>query len=88
RALEGSFSSLAAPTVGMVTERVYSYNANTVNLADGSAAGAYALSRGLLTMMIVPFGLCCLFYTPLYFVFKRDRKSARLAASAKDLELM
>uniref|UniRef100_A0A453M734 Major facilitator superfamily (MFS) profile domain-containing protein n=1 Tax=Aegilops tauschii subsp. strangulata TaxID=200361 RepID=A0A453M734_AEGTS len=88
RAFEGSFSSLAAPAVGMVTEKVYGYNSKTVNLADGSVAGAYALSRGLLTMMIVPFGLCCLFYTPLYFVFKRDRENARLAASTKDLELM
>uniref|UniRef100_A0A453M6Z9 Major facilitator superfamily (MFS) profile domain-containing protein n=1 Tax=Aegilops tauschii subsp. strangulata TaxID=200361 RepID=A0A453M6Z9_AEGTS len=88
RAFEGSFSSLAAPAVGMVTEKVYGYNSKTVNLADGSVAGAYALSRGLLTMMIVPFGLCCLFYTPLYFVFKRDRENARLAASTKDLELI
>uniref|UniRef100_A0ACD5XA46 Uncharacterized protein n=2 Tax=Avena sativa TaxID=4498 RepID=A0ACD5XA46_AVESA len=88
RAFEGSFSSLAAPAVGMVTEKIYGYNAKTVNLENGSVAGAYALSRGLLTMMIVPFGLCFLFYTPLYFVFKRDRDNARLAASAKELELM
>ncbi|XP_051177538.1 uncharacterized protein [Lolium perenne] len=88
RAFEGSFASLAAPAVGMVTEKIYGYNSKTVNLENGSVAGAYALSRGLLTMMIVPFGMCFLFYTPLYFVFKRDRDNARLAASAKELELM
>ncbi|KAG0481673.1 hypothetical protein HPP92_012531 [Vanilla planifolia] len=39
---------------------------------------AAALSRGLLTMMTVPFGLCVLFYTPLYVVFKRDRDSVKM----------
>jgi MFS family permease len=86
RAFEGSFGSLAAPAVGMVTEKIYGYNAKTVDLAHGSVKGAYALSRGLLTMMIVPFGLCFMFYTPLYSLFKRDRDNARLA-SIKEQEL-
>uniref|UniRef100_I1PGK5 Major facilitator superfamily (MFS) profile domain-containing protein n=1 Tax=Oryza glaberrima TaxID=4538 RepID=I1PGK5_ORYGL len=88
RAFEGSFASLAAPAVGMVTEKIYGYNAKTVNLENGSVAGAYALSRGLLTMMIVPFGLCFLFYSPLYFVFKRDRENVRRLPSVKEQELI
>ncbi|KAJ1288611.1 hypothetical protein BS78_02G101200 [Paspalum vaginatum] len=87
RAFEGSFASLAAPAVGLVTEKIYGYDAKTVNLANGSAEGAYALSRGLLTMMIVPFGVCVLFYSPLYLVFKRDRENVKLA-SFKEQELM
>ncbi|GJN22923.1 hypothetical protein PR202_gb10532 [Eleusine coracana subsp. coracana] len=87
RAFEGSFGSLASPAVGMVTEKIYGYNAKTVDLAHGSVKGAYALSRGLLTMMIVPFGLCFMFYTPLYYLFKRDRDNARLA-SIKEQELI
>ncbi|KAF8731894.1 hypothetical protein HU200_015839 [Digitaria exilis] len=87
RAFEGSFASLAAPAVGLVTEKIYGYDAKTVNLANGSAEGAYALSRGLLTMMIVPFGVCVLFYSPLYLVFKRDRENAKLA-SIKEQELV
>ncbi|PUZ69188.1 hypothetical protein GQ55_2G089000 [Panicum hallii var. hallii] len=87
RAFEGSFASLAAPAVGLVTEKIYGYDAKTVNLANGSAEGAYALSRGLLTMMIVPFGVCVLFYSPLYLVFKRDRENAKLA-SFKEQELV
>ncbi|CAD6220636.1 unnamed protein product [Miscanthus lutarioriparius] len=46
RAFEGSFASLAAPAVGLVTEKIYGYDTKTVNLAEG----AYALSRGLLTI--------------------------------------
>ena len=87
RAFEGSFASLAAPAVGLVTEKIYGYDAKTVNLANGSAEGAYALSRGLLTMMIVPFGVCVLFYSPLYLVFKRDRENAKLS-SFKEQELV
>lgn len=86
RALEGSFASFATPAVGMVTERIYGYNSKSISLANGSAQGALALSRGLLTMTVVPFGMCSLFYSPLYFVFKRDRDSARMASS-KEQEL-
>lgn len=87
RAFEGSFASLAAPAVGLITEKIYGYDTKTVNLANGSAEGAYALSRGLLTMMIVPFGVCVLFYSPLYLVFKHDRENAKFA-SFKEQELV
>jgi len=81
RALEGSFGSLAAPAVGIVSEKIYGYNTKTVDLANGSVDGAYALSRGLLIMMAVPFAnLCLIFYTPLYYVFKRDRENTILAS--------
>ncbi|XP_058080466.1 uncharacterized protein LOC131228666 [Magnolia sinica] len=81
RAFEGSFSSFAAPIVGILSEKIYGYNPKTANLATGSAREAFALSRGLLSMMIVPFGLCCLFYSPLYLTFKRDRENARIISS-------
>ena len=83
RALEGSFGSLAAPCCrhSIVSEKIYGYNTKTVDLANGSVDGAYALSRGLLIMMAVPFAnLCLKFYTPLYYVFKRDRENTILAS--------
>lgn len=79
RAFEGSFSSFAAPIVGILSEKVYGYDPKTLNLMSGSAPEAYALSRGLFSMMALPFGLCSLFYSPLYWTFRRDRESARLA---------
>lgn len=86
RAFEGSFSSFAAPIVGVLSEKIYGYDPKMANLASGSPREAYALSRGLLSMMAVPFGLCCLFYTPLYATFRRDRENAR-AASLKEQEM-
>ncbi|KAL5715163.1 hypothetical protein ACHQM5_017027 [Ranunculus cassubicifolius] len=86
RAFEGSFSSFAAPIVGIISEKVYGYNPKTINISSGSAPEAYALSRGLFSMMAVPFGLCSLFYSPLYLTFRRDRESARMA-SLKEQEL-
>ncbi|RWR95689.1 Major facilitator superfamily [Cinnamomum micranthum f. kanehirae] len=86
RAFEGSFSSFAAPIVGVLSEKIYGYDPKMANLASGSPREAFALSRGLLSMMAVPFGLCCLFYTPLYATFRRDRENAR-AASLKEQEM-
>ncbi|GLJ23104.1 hypothetical protein SUGI_0436140 [Cryptomeria japonica] len=55
-------------------------------METGSTREAYALSRGLFSMMVIPFGLCCLFYTPLHFVYKHDRDEVR-AMSSMDEEL-
>lgn len=74
RAFEGSFSSFAAPLVGILSEQMFGYD----DAARGSLPKALALSKGLLTMMAVPFGLCCLFYTPLYKYFRLDRENARM----------
>ncbi|RVW23073.1 hypothetical protein CK203_102451 [Vitis vinifera] len=87
RAFEGSFSSFAAPMVGILSEKMFGYDPKTVDPVSGSAQAAFALSRGLLSMMAVPFGLCCLFYTPLYVVFRRDRENARIS-SLKEEEMM
>ncbi|CAK9138782.1 unnamed protein product [Ilex paraguariensis] len=80
RAFEVSFSSFAAPAVGILSEKIYGYDPTSVDPASGSARDAYALSRGLLAMMAVPFGLCCLLYTPLYWHFKRDRENAKISS--------
>uniref|UniRef100_A0A5B7ANH3 Major facilitator superfamily (MFS) profile domain-containing protein n=1 Tax=Davidia involucrata TaxID=16924 RepID=A0A5B7ANH3_DAVIN len=85
RAFEGSFSSFAAPIVGILSEKIYGYDPKSVDPVLGSAREALALSKGLLSMMSVPFGLCCLFYTPLYRFFRRDRENARMASSKEEL---
>ncbi|CAH9088459.1 unnamed protein product [Cuscuta epithymum] len=87
RAFEISFSSFAAPTVGILAEKIYGYDTKSVDPLLGSPREAYALSRGLFAMMAVPFGLCCLFYTPLYWTFKQDRENARVA-STKETEML
>ncbi|XP_057530064.1 uncharacterized protein LOC130808627 isoform X2 [Amaranthus tricolor] len=87
RAFEGSFSSFAAPLVGILSEKIYGYNPKSVHFGAGSTQEAYALSRGLFTMMAVPFGLCALFYSPLYCVFKHDREKARQASLKEEVGL-
>ncbi|KAK6150955.1 hypothetical protein DH2020_015887 [Rehmannia glutinosa] len=68
-------------------EKIYGYDAKSVDPVLGSTREAIALSRGLLAMMVVPFGLCALFYTPLYWTFKQDRENARIA-SVKETEML
>ncbi|XP_042061110.1 uncharacterized protein LOC121805362 [Salvia splendens] len=87
RAFEVSFSSFAAPIVGILAEKIYGYDSKSVDPVLGSRREAMALSRGLLSMMVVPFGLCSLFYSPLYWTFKQDRENARLA-SVKETEML
>uniref|UniRef100_A0A6N2LB27 Major facilitator superfamily (MFS) profile domain-containing protein n=1 Tax=Salix viminalis TaxID=40686 RepID=A0A6N2LB27_SALVM len=87
RAFEGSFSSFAAPLVGILSEQMFGYDSKSIDPIKGSAREASALSKGLLSMMVIPFGLCCLFYTPLYRYFRQDRENARVAGS-KSLEIM
>ncbi|CAG7886142.1 unnamed protein product [Brassica rapa] len=88
RAFEGSFSSFAAPLVGILSEKMFGYDSKGIDPLKGSSVReAEALSKGLLSMMAVPFGLCCLSYTPLHFVFKKDRENAKMASS-KDVEMI
>lgn len=87
RAFEGSVSSFAAPLVGILSERMFGYDSKAVDPVLGSKREAFALSQGLISMMAVPFGVCCLFYTPLYKIFWKDRENARLA-SVKEEEMI
>ncbi|KAG8642581.1 hypothetical protein MANES_12G098100v8 [Manihot esculenta] len=86
RAFEGSLSAFAAPLVGILSENIFGYDSKSVDPLKGSIKQASALSKGLLSMMTVPFGLCCLFYAPLYKYFRRDRETARMA-SLKEMEM-
>ncbi|CAK9153092.1 unnamed protein product [Ilex paraguariensis] len=95
RAFEVSLSSFGAPMAGILSEKIYGYNPAAVDPISGSAQDAYALSRGLSTVMAVPFGLCCLLYTPLYWhigrfyvlYFKFLKLSMYSEHSGKDSEI-
>ncbi|KAL3675576.1 hypothetical protein R1sor_025524 [Riccia sorocarpa] len=76
RALEGSFAAMAAPIVGLLAENVYGYRPHQLIPDAGSPIEARALSRGLCTVMAVPFGLCCFCYTFLYGTYQKDKEEA------------
>nr|XP_043616251.1 uncharacterized protein LOC122588192 [Erigeron canadensis] len=80
RAFEVSFSSFAAPIVGILAEKIYGYDLETVDPISESSSNALALSKGLFVMMVLPFGICCLLYTPLYWVFKLDNQNVRMSS--------
>ncbi|KAI3901521.1 hypothetical protein MKW92_026737 [Papaver armeniacum] len=58
RAFEDTLSSLAALVVGILTEKIFGYDA----------------SLGLISVMFVPFALSSLLYIPLYQTYKQDRE--------------
>ncbi|XP_024525802.1 uncharacterized protein LOC9644682 [Selaginella moellendorffii] len=86
RAFEGAFSAMAAPLVGILAEQVYGYRRGVIITEVGSREEAIALSRGLFAMMAIPFGICCLSYTPLYRTYKLDRLRPMGAQHQSDFE--
>ncbi|CAA7022183.1 unnamed protein product [Microthlaspi erraticum] len=80
RAIEVTFASFGAPLVGIMSEKVFGFDTNNVK---DSGREAEALSKGIMWMMAVPFALCCLCYTPLHFIFRKDRKTDRTTTSSE-----
>ncbi|XP_018438811.1 putative glycerol-3-phosphate transporter 5 [Raphanus sativus] len=74
RAIEVSFSSFGAPLVGIMSEKLFGFDTKGLDNIKDSGREAEALSKGIMWMMAAPFGLCCLCYTPLHFIFRKDRK--------------
>ncbi|KAI3936261.1 hypothetical protein MKX01_004090 [Papaver californicum] len=62
----------------------HAFEGSFSSFAARSIKEALALSRGLVSMMCVPYALCSLFYTPLYWFYKQDRESAKNAERARD----
>ncbi|KAH0867162.1 LOW QUALITY PROTEIN: hypothetical protein HID58_074184 [Brassica napus] len=81
RALEVSFSSFGAPLVGIMSEKVFGFDAKGIDNIKDSGREAEALSKGIMWMMAVPFVLCGLCYTPLHYLFRKDRKIDRTPSS-------
>ncbi|KAH0900973.1 hypothetical protein HID58_040476 [Brassica napus] len=71
--------SFAVPLVGILFEKMFGYDTKGIDPLKGpSVRVAEALSKGLLSMMAVPFGLSCLSYTPLQFYSLNFRKAEEI----------
>ncbi|KAG0587207.1 hypothetical protein KC19_2G148100 [Ceratodon purpureus] len=87
RSFESMLSSFAPPVVGILAEKYYGYippkpgtDHNAELLIDKE--NALSLSKALYTATVVPFTLCCIIYTFLYWTYPRDRDRARALALA------
>ncbi|CAA7059871.1 unnamed protein product, partial [Microthlaspi erraticum] len=73
--------------VGIMSEKVFGFDAKGIDNVKDYGREAEALSKGIMWMMAVPFGLCCLCYTPLHFLFRKDRK-IDTTPSSREMEMM
>lgn len=85
RSFESLLASFAPPVVGILAEQVYGYipphrdvDQGTELIIDKENAGS--LSKALYTAMGIPWLVCCLIYTLLYWTYPRDRDHARSLA--------
>jgi hypothetical protein len=73
-----------------MAERFYGYiNEDPANLSGPDAAAenvsnARSLANGLFTTIAIPFTICSLTYTLLYFTYPKDRDKARAQALASE----
>lgn len=80
-------SAFGSPAVGFVAERLYGYiTDDPADLSGPSAAAerasnARSLANGLFTTIAIPFTICSLTYTLLYFTYPKDRDKARARAA-------
>ncbi|KAL1215982.1 putative sphingolipid transporter spinster-like protein [Cardamine amara subsp. amara] len=88
RSLEVTFASFGAPLVGIMSEKLFGFDSKKMDQIKDSGREAEALSKGIMWMMAVPFGLCCLCYTPLHFLSGKDRKIDRATTSSREVEMI
>eukprot|EP00898_Chlorokybus_atmophyticus_P001787 jgi/Chlat1/2609/Chrsp178S02460 len=76
RALEGVVAAMGAPLVGFVAENVYGYTTKANVAGAVSALNARALSESLFLCSWLPWLLCALLFTGLYWTYPADRLRA------------
>ena len=87
RSFESMLASFAPPVVGILAENYYGYIPPQPGKDHAAELlidkkNALSLSKALYTAMGVPFTICCLLYTFLYWTYPRDRDRARAYALA------
>ncbi|CAE8641122.1 unnamed protein product [Polarella glacialis] len=73
RAVEGAFGALGTPAVGLVTERVFSFDQSAVTSGACSPKDAASLGSGIFWVCMVCWSACFLFYCGLHYTYPRDR---------------
>eukprot|EP01018_Ginkgo_biloba_P013469 Gb_17797 [translate_table: standard] len=93
RTLESFMASFAPPLVGLLSQHVYGYVPVSAKRSRPDVAGKSALlpnldytdrrngaslAKALYTAMGIPYAICCLIYSFLYWTYSRDRDASRV----------
>ncbi|KAL3693817.1 hypothetical protein R1sor_007468 [Riccia sorocarpa] len=79
-ALEKSISALGTPLVGILAERLFGFS--TASAFRPDAKNARALAEGVFCLVAVPFSLCLVVISILYWTYPKDRDRARKETSS------
>ena len=75
-------ASFAPPLVGILAERVFGYVVVSSHGSDADIIAdkhnAVALGKALYVAFGIPFAICSLLYTILYWTYPKDRDKARV----------
>lgn len=85
RSFESILSSFAPPIVGILAQHVFGYVPVKKGSTDSEEIetdreNAISLAKALYTSIGIPFSICCLLYSILYWTYPRDRERARMDA--------
>lgn len=78
RCFEGAVAAFATPFVGLLSQRIFGFNGMSTVTGDAlvDTRNAHALGNALLTFLLIPWTLCLIIYTGLYYTYPRDRRLA------------
>lgn len=77
RSFEGAIAATAAPVVGIISERVFGFQGDVSSARGANSENAASLGKSLLVSLVVPWTLCFIFYSGLYWTYPKDRNVAR-----------
>eukprot|EP01025_Chloroclados_australasicus_P021392 TRINITY_DN224_c2_g1_i2.p1 TRINITY_DN224_c2_g1~~TRINITY_DN224_c2_g1_i2.p1 ORF type:complete len:531 (+),score=44.75 TRINITY_DN224_c2_g1_i2:400-1992(+) len=81
RCFEWAIASSAAPIVGVLAHRVFGFMGTAETHPDDPALdqhNAKALGNAMLYCMVVPWSLCALVYTGLYWTYPKDKERSQM----------
>jgi MFS family permease len=89
--VEGSVGAMGTFLVGAIAEVVFGYQTPTVEISSLPPAirtmNMLALSRAMFFVAFIPWTLCLIFYTFVYFTYPRDAEKLRKAMEQRGREI-
>ena len=87
RLFEGSVAATGTLIVGLIADHLFGYDKNANATISGTVNNVYALSYAMLIATVVPWVICLLFYSFIYFTYPKDRDAAKDKLMRRRIEL-